>query len=239
MDTPSEPLNSDNSAKIQHVLKQLTDFIAKYEVIEKKLETRSRGLETLLFESDKSIQEKLGSIKETLSSYESVMSAGGAEQFRASAEEALQQGQEHLEALQETGKTLVEKLEKEIENYRAGVRSMNQQFTETLEKLNLAEIKDTAEKSYILLEDMSLEVIAKVHKSFRGFFLKNLVAVTLTAIMIVLVVGQYMNDEWPWETHQRVAQERVYGEAIMDNWGAMDENVKLYLQDHVFNTPKA
>lgn len=237
MDIPSDPLNPETNAKLRNILQQLTDFIAHYETIEERLEIRARGLETLMLESDKKIQAHLSQIQEILSYYETVMSETGAARFRLNAENILKEGQAHIQKLQEVGQGIVVKIDHEADEFNENVRKMGAQFHETLEKLDLESIKTTAEHSYNLLEEMSLEVVKKVNKTFRGFFWKNLVAVGLMALMIVMLLGQYINDEWPWESHQRILQERAYGADIVAAWNTMDDNVKKYLQDHVFNNP--
>lgn len=102
------------------------------------------------------------------------------------------------------------------------------------EKKNIEQLKITAGKSYDLLERMSLEVINRVNKTVRHFFLRNAAVTFVMTLVVVLFFGQYINGEWPWETHARVVQERTIGHDILAEWPGMDDNVKTYLQHKVF-----
>lgn len=118
--------------------------------------------------------------------------------------------------------------------------SLLQQLNQLIAQTNAAsantELKATAAKSYELIENVSLEVLARIKRALRYFYLRNVLLVIVVTLMMVLFFGQYINGEWPWETHQRVVQEREIGHAIITEWPNMDEQVKTYLLNKILPT---
>lgn len=236
MDTPSDFLDPRDSARLQKVLQQLTDFIASYETIEQKLEIREQGLEALLTECEQNIRNSMGKIQDVLAHYESVMSETGAARFRVTAEKLLKEGQEHQTRLQTLTQKAIENIQQENEKVSVSVRAATQHFKDALDAVNLLEFKETARQAYSLIEELGREVIQRVNKMTRGFLVKNLLSMAVIAIIIVVFTTQYITNEWPWESHQRATHERELGNDILENWGTMDDSVKKYLQTQVFKS---
>jgi|GEM_PF-6171409 len=234
MDTPSGFLNPQDSAKLTSVLQQLTDFIARYETIEQQLEGREEALQALLLKNESDIQSYLARIREMLDQYESVMSETGAARFRVNAETILKEGEAHLEQIKQVSTAIIENIKTESAALSEVAKNAGRHFQETLKELHPEILKENAEKSYFLLEEMGTEVVKRVTKTFRGFFLKNLFSVGVVTLFVVAFFGQYINGEWPWDTHARVIQEREVGNDLLEQWATMDPTVKKYLQEQVF-----
>ncbi|MBI5447563.1 MAG: hypothetical protein HY939_02395 [Gammaproteobacteria bacterium] len=232
MDTFS---SSPEGERFRSLLQQLTDFAVRYEDLEKQLEARSGEVETLLLESGKNIASYLEQIQKILKDYEGMMSETGAARFRLNAEKILKDGQEHQLQLQSLSQKLIEKMNQSTESFNEQAHTAVQHFSEELEGIDLRQFKETAQQAYTLLEDMSKEVISRVQKATRGFLIKNLLGMGAIAIIIVVFLGQYTTNEWPWDAHQRATQERAIGNDILEDWGTMDEGVKRYLIEHVFS----
>ena len=239
MDASSQFLSPESSRKLQGVLQQLTDFIARYEVIEKNLESRGEELELFLTNSETRIKETVESIKDALQHYEEVMSEMGAARFRINVENLLQQGEGHLQSLQTLGSKLIKEIEVESTEFNKNVQKMSQHFHEILNEIDLEEVKDTAEHIYHLLEELSVEAMKKINKTFQGFFWKNMVIIIFSFIVAVVLMGEYFNSEWPWESHSRASEERWVGGDILQSWNTMDPAVRKDLQDNVFTDKRS
>src|SRR3990167_4126429 len=113
MDTPSEFINPQDSARLHSVLQQLTEFIARYETIEQRLEVREEELQAVLVRNETDIQDYLVRIKEMLEQYESVMSETGAARFRINSETLLGEAEAHLQQLKDVSREIIANIKKE------------------------------------------------------------------------------------------------------------------------------
>ena len=52
----------------------------------------------------------------------------------------------------------------------------------------------------------------------KRFWLHNLSMIFTVTLLASMMMGLYLNDEWPWEYHNDVVQERQIANAVLQAW---------------------
>ena len=92
------------------------------------------------------------------------------------------------------------------------------------------------ESSYTQIKNNTLKITLNISSFLHKFHWKNLSLTLGISLVIAVIMGLYINAEWPWEIHQSVVKERVAGKALMNAWAHLKKTDKLILQNKLAAT---
>jgi len=113
----------------------------------------------------------------------------------------------------------------------ATVKNVN----EAINALKVDDFKYFIEESYDQAKNNSMKTVDEISKILRGFHWKNLALALGLSLVVAVLIGLYMNAEWPWEIHQSVVKERAAGKALMNAWPHLNKDDQAFLQDKILN----
>ncbi|MDX2164164.1 MAG: hypothetical protein SFW07_01970 [Gammaproteobacteria bacterium] len=111
----------------------------------------------------------------------------------------------------------------------ATVKNVN----EAIHAFKVDDFKYFIEESYDQARNNSVKTVEEVSKILRVFHWKNMGLALGLSLVVAVLIGLYMNAEWPWEIHQTVVKERAAGKALMNAWPHLNKDDQAFLQDKI------
>lgn len=200
------------------IARKLAELIATYEIAVDKMIIREKDMEECFQANERYVNEQLDKINVMLNDIKELMSEAGAARWRKSAEFMLRQGKEHIKHLNTTSLAIGKTLKDSVEEFdRIGGNAVKK-INETVSVFHINDLKPWIDKSVTQINELSVSALNQIYSVIKWFHWKNLLLVLGLSLMIVIIMGLYINDEWPWEMHANVIKQRAAGQALMSVW---------------------
>lgn len=226
-------LNQDiDLHKLRESLRQIGQFIANHEEVYNKLKTQQDYLESLAKSQQNTYTQQLQEITHAIETFREMFTEAGIARWRIAAEQNLKQGQEHLTVLQETAATQLKQIETEMsaliqfakESYEHLDQSANytiKSITETLNTFRISDFQRLTDESIQKIHDTTHSAIEYFRRLVRRFYWRNFGLCFVMSVLVVVGTGLYINDEFPWEMHSTVVEQRHAGQTLLKAWPAL------------------
>jgi hypothetical protein len=160
------------------------------------------------------------------------MTDAGAARWRLAAEKALKDGEEHLTNIREATTEFVEKSKETFNKLDHVTGKSMKGISEAIQLFKVDDFQHVANDSVKLMKSTCNVAVRKVSDVIRWFHWRNLGMVLSVTLVVTMITGLYLNDEWPWETHKEVMQQRSLAEAVVSAWPHLDNTD----QQEILNT---
>jgi hypothetical protein len=107
---------------------------------------------------------------------------------------------------------------------------------EAIHAFKIDDFKYFIEESYEQVKNNSTKTVEEISNILQWFHWKNLALALGLSLVVAVMVGLYINAEWPWEIHQSVVKERAAGKALMNAWPHLSKDDQAFLQDKILKT---
>lgn len=229
--------------KLRETVKRMGEFIAYFEVAERRMSEWKRDLEQQVAANQGHIQQQLQDIRLCINELQEIMTEAGAARWRIAAESALQQGKNHLHTLEQIGNQHLGQLEHNLDELQSLAKKSFDRLdrasaytikniSDAISSFRINDFQRLTEQSCAIVEDTSNLAVTKLQQTVKWFHWKNLALAATIAIFSTLSIGLYLNDEMPWEIHKHVAEQRHYGQALMNSWPALTEQERQRIIRH-------
>lgn len=214
-----------------HLEQQVGELVAAYEITMEKLSQKERALELQFQASDQFLNEQMEKINSLMTDLGEIITEAGAARWRLSAQDALRLGDLQL--------NMVKKLSEETKNLLNDSCSRFERASQTTIKnmqdaVSLYKIDDFKTYTEICVDKVkkeSSQAVEKMADVFSWFQWKNMILTLGLSVIAAVVIGLYIDDEWPWELHSKVVKERAAGQALMNAWPHLDAVDHQYLEN--------
>jgi hypothetical protein len=220
------------------LMQQVAELIASYEMAMERLHAREKALDEQFEASEKFLDNQLEKVNTLVSDLREIMTEAGAARWRLSAQEALRLGDGQLQHLKKTSDDLKLLLNESCDRFERTSHSTTKTIHEAIDAFKVDEFKKYVEISHEEVKKTSTSAIAKINEILRWFQWKNLGLALGLSIISAVVIGLYIDDEWPWELHSKVVKERAAGEALMNAWPHLNQADQQYLEQKILKLSK-
>lgn len=213
--------------------RKLAELIASYEVAVDKMVLHEKKMEECFTANERYINAQIDKINLVLADFKDLMTETGAARWRISAENMLRQGKDHAKHLEEAsleiGKTLKESIDKFDRITGNTVKTVN----EAVSSFRINDLKELVDKSAGHIKELSVSALERIYKVVKWFHWKNLIMALSLSLLIAIVMGLYINDEWPWEMHSSVVKQRSAGQALINAWPHLSHTDQAYIVQQI------
>lgn len=203
---------------INPLLREIAEFIALYETIEEKLLRRANDIKVKIGASEELLKQQLERVQTTLADFQSIMTEEGAARWRITCRNTQQDAESYLRSLQTVCTDITDSLKNNSEQLKQTADNTLTQISEATNLLPITDFKQTIERGCHQIKTTFITSARKTTGLMSSMHRKNLVMVSVLTLFIVLIIGLYLNDEWPWEIHQQVVKERNAGQTLLSAW---------------------
>lgn len=217
--------------------KRIGQVIAEFEVAQEKMVLLQTNTSILVEAQQQRLTEQLAAIERRSHDLAELMSDTGAARFRLATKMHVEQNSSHIDTLN----TLFEKQQANFEVQQLKLDDIvNSHMNEMkkaekrvafkiqnfIERLNVEEMRELADTSRHMIEQSASNAIVQSQKTFQRFHWKNIALVVVIVMLNTVVMGLYLSDEMPWETHQHAMHERLAGQALLNAWPSLEKETK-------------
>jgi hypothetical protein len=220
------------------VERQIAELIASYEIAMDRLAAREKALEAQFHSSENFLNEQLEKINTLMAELREIMTEAGAARWRLSAQEALKLGDTQLQSLHKLSEETRTMVRESCARFERTSSSTVKNVNEAVNSFNVEEFKNFVEYSYEKVKSASSVAVEKITDILRWFQWKNLLIALGLALVVAVAIGLYIDDEWPWEIHQKVVDQRKAGVALMNAWPHLNKNDQQFLQQKILDLSK-
>jgi len=220
------------------LMQQVAELIASYEMAMERVHEREKMLEEHFEASDKFLDHEIEKVNTLVSDLREIMTEAGAARWRLSAQEALRMGDLQIQNLKKTSDELKVLLNDSRERFERTSHSTVKTINESIDLFKVDEFKKYVEQSHEEVKKTSGAAIKRINDILRWFQWKNLGLALGLSIISAVVIGLYIDDEWPWELHSKVVKERAAGEALMNAWPHLNQADQQYLEQKILKLSK-
>jgi hypothetical protein len=129
----------------------------------------------------------------------------------------------------------IETLESEIEELsKKTIDHIHMTATRTIECIDHhlndydpQQLKRIAHESYENIANQANETIKLGHHILNVFQIRQIMVAIIIAFSSTVITGLYMNDELPWEHHQKIHDERKAGQLLLHAWPQLTKEERL------------
>ena len=232
-----------NGDSLKEMVKRMAEFIAYFEIVESRIQEWQSVTNQRIEEHQLIVRAQLLEIRQTVAEFEDLMTEAGVARWRLTAENTLQQGRDHLKLLELVSQQHLEKLADHHLEYEAIAKKSFDRLdrasaytikniSDAVSTFRLSDFQQMAEQSVNLIENTATSTIQQLRNSSRRFHIKNALFALGIAAFTSITIGLYLNNEFPWETHQHVVTERHYGATLMSAWPALTEHEREKIIQH-------
>lgn len=205
-------------AQVRSVLNKMAEFIALFETAEDRMTARARAIEERQMVNDRIFNQRLTEVEHLVEDIKTVMTEAGAARWRLAAENALKEGKSHLEQLQKLSKEFVDHTKTSCDRLDKASNYTVKNVTQAVSSFNPDEIKRLTSESVSHIKQISSNASQRITDIMKWFQWKNVGVIFSVILVVTMITGLYLNDEWPWETHEQVVQQRNLAQALVTAW---------------------
>lgn len=213
--------------KMREVVHKIAEFVALFESAEEKLIERENSLEKKLQLSQEYVDDQIIKMKVILADFQEIMTEAGAARWRQSA----LKNEEYLEKIRLATDEFIRCSDECFKRLNKATEYTVKGLSKTLHSFRMDDFQIAANTSIELVRSACQKSIKKINEVIRWFHWRNIALVFSITIVATMVTGLYMNDEWPWESHQQVMQQRQLALAVEAAWphlSAVDQQEILH-----------
>jgi hypothetical protein len=217
---------------------QIAELIAAYEIAMARLNAREKNLDEHFELSEKFLNEQIEKVNALMADLREVMTEAGAARMRLSMQEALKLGEAQLSTLKKLNTETESLMSDSCIRFEKTSNSTVKNVNEAINAFKIDDFKNFVEQSYEQVKNNSIKTVDDVSKILRWFHWKNLSLALGLSLVVAVVIGLYINAEWPWEIHQSVVKERAAGKALMNAWPHLGKDDQAFLEKKILKTTK-
>ena len=230
-------LQEDDFIKLKELLQYTSEFISYFELADTKMMQWRQDIEQHSETQHQLVQQQLQNLHHELESIIEVLTQAGIERLRLKLEQALKQGEAHLNELKNTSHSILSDLKNQQQTLKTSqeeyLKILNQHTEQSLLHIDkylanydIHHLRRAASESHLQVEKVSGDAIKKSTKLLKSFQWRALVFAVTTTALTAFTVTLYINNELPWETHQKVLNERAAGKALIRAWSGLTQQEK-------------
>ncbi|QDP71727.1 hypothetical protein FOG18_03640 [Legionella israelensis] len=230
-------------ARIKELLTRTTEFVAYFELVETKMREWQQTIEQEKQTHLKQHQEQTQSLRQELDALHQLLSQTGMDHFRQSITTTLSQGEKQLKSLQAKGEKLVENMNLQLEHFNQFTEQSIEKiqnytseaitrFDTKLSQYDVNEFHRIVDESCLHIEHFSQNAINKNKHLLKSLQWRFLLLAIITTLLTTFVIGLYVSDEMPWETHQQAMNERQAGRVLLQAWPHLSHQERIKILKH-------
>lgn len=203
---------------------QITEFISSAKAAQQSLVLRQKLLEDKLASSELFVDSEINKIQGVVAHFQNILKDAGAQEWRTAAEAVHKEGRQHVQTFQ-SNLGDVKKIVKDSCTHLDNASSqLVKGLSKTLGNLRTTELEQLAEDTAQEVKLLASAATKQMAELGRWFYWKNLMFVMFLSLVVVLITGLFIDDEWPWESHKTAVKERVAGQALLEVWPTLSLN---------------
>lgn len=167
----------------------------------------------------------------------------GISRLRQTMRDVLVEGEQHVKALQATGEAQLEELQKSNDQIRKLAKKSFERLdrasnfvvkniSDSLSSFRLNDFKRLTDESREVIEHVSVSTIKRMKEMVHWFHWKNLALAAAITIIVTLSLGLFLNDETPWEAHNKAVVQRNAGQALINAWPSLSPKEQQRIMEH-------
>lgn len=211
-------LEDKEFASLRNSIHKMAEFVALYEVSEERFKEREKAIEDRLLTSEKSIHQQLTHIKSVLSEYESIMTEVGAARLRFVIDQSLQQSEEHLKNIRYATDEFIRCTDESYQKLNQATDYTVKGLSKAIHSFRMDDFQKVATTSVETVSEVCTKSLSKMNEVIKWFHWRNIALVLSITIIVTMITGLYINDEWPWQTHEQIMQQRQLAVAVVAAW---------------------
>jgi len=215
---PFSSSSEELETKFRKISQRLADFIALQEVANGKLaeEENKRRREMAMMHQE--LNDQVNEIRGVINEFQTVMTSVGIARFRVAAEEAMRRGDEHLDLIREECEQFKRITEERTRLIQQITQDAEKRLSRVVRSLRLEYFKKLIDDGVEHIEQTSKTAVKRITQTVKWVHWEKIGMSLIVAILVAILMGLFVNDEWPWETHQRVVTERDAGRMLLNAW---------------------
>ena len=218
--------NHADTEQLRQLIQRMGEFIALYEAAEEKLRQRESILETRMTSHESYVNEQLEQIHQAVTTFENIMTEAGVARWRLAAEDALRQGQTHLKSLENSSEEFRQLSNDTCDRLERATSYAIKGVSDAVSSFRVADFKQLTQDSCDRVEQAAMGAVKNISQVSQWFYWKKSILVFTVALLVAMIMGLYINGEWPWQDHQKIMHEREVGKAAMHVWSELSRRDK-------------
>lgn len=211
-------IQPDEMVSMRNTLHKVAEFVALFETAEEKLKHREHAIEQRLIATEKRIGEQLLQIKSVLADFQNIMTEAGAARWRVAAEQSMKKNDEYLKNVRYATDEFIRCTDESYQKLNKATDYTVKGLSKAIHSFRMDDFQSVTTTSVDMVRGTCEKSIRKMNEVIRWFHWRNIALVLSVTIVVTMVTGLYMNDEWPWESHQQVMQQRHLATAVEAAW---------------------
>lgn len=209
--------------QLRFIVQHMADFMVLYEAAEDKLATREQQLHTRFTEYEHRMTEYLSAVQASIREFNDVLTQAGIARWRLAAETALRDGKTQAKKIEEATETFRQLSTDTCERLDRATSYTVKNISEAVGTFRVSDFKLLTEDCAKQVEKTAQSAVKQIGKVSRWFYWRKLLLVFSFTIILTVISGLYINDEWPWEMHNQVLTERQVGVATLQTWPQLSQ----------------
>jgi len=164
------------------------------------------------------LQERMDKIEKSIKSLRKLLIVSGSGNSDVAAREALNESKEQLARIQRATDDLNQQAQDSCEHLQKVAENSANWISEAMQSLDIEHFRHLIFDNVETVEAASQSAIKRIQKLVRWFHWEKVGLAFLIAVLVVFLAGLFINDEFPWESHQRVSAERKAGTILLRAW---------------------
>ncbi len=214
----SAEISQDELLSMRNTLHKIADFVALFESAEEKLTQRENAFNERLKSSERHVDEQLIKIKSALADFQDIMTEAGAARWRIAAEQSMQKNEEYLRNIRYATDEFIRCTDESYQKLNKATDYTVKGLSKAIHSFRMDDFQNVTTNSVDMVRNACEKSVRKATEIIRWFHWRNVALVFSMTLVVTMVSGLYMNDEWPWESHQQVMQQRQLAKAVEAAW---------------------
>lgn len=215
----------DDLQKIKELLRHSSEFIGYFELADKKMyEWRE-----IILQHQEGIELKINHLHEEIDKLQELISETGLIRFRQQALARLSEGEEHqaafetlrqqfFEEVQHQKQQLHQQMRQQLSSLEEHAATTMRKIEQQLARYDAQQFNRIANESCVYVEKVATKTLQKCQYVLRSYNWRSCFFSLLTAVVTALMLGLYLDNEFPWEQHQSAKNERSAGRMLLKVW---------------------
>lgn len=233
-----EQVQDQDLIKIKELLRHTSEFIAYFELVEKKMMEWQQDMELQIKNQQERAQSQLQYLHHELETLENLLKDSGLTRLRQHSEQLLKQGEAHLLLLQKTSGQLLTDLSAQhhefsrmVDNSMALMDEHTQLAIEKIDKqlgdYDVQHFRRVANESCEHVEKAAQDALLKSTSMLRTVEWRSIALALLTTLLTAFAISLYVSNEMPWDSHQQAIEERDAGKLLIKAWPSLSPEEKI------------
>jgi len=230
--------NSLRETQLLDLEQQVGELVAAYEITMERLAQKEKALEAHFQASDNFLNDQLEKMNLLIVELAEMITEAGAARWRLSAQDALRLGDLQLNTVKKLSEETKNLMNESCAKYEKASEAATRNLKEAIAQFKIEDYKIYTETCAEEVKKSSSLAIQKIVGIFHWFQWKNMLLCLGLSIIAAVMIGLYIDDEWPWELHSKVVKERAAGQALMNAWPHLDPADHQYLENKLQEAAK-